>query len=95
MDRVRVGLTGLGLVFLLTLAGSVLSHADRKDAAPPAKSGEFLAQLGVVPSTESTNHADPAPPDAPPPDSAPDDEDATGVPVASPPATESAPARMV
>lgn len=55
MDRVRTGLTGLGLVFLFTLAASaVLSPGARsgkaKDAAEP------LAQLGVAPGAETPGH---------------------------------------
>jgi hypothetical protein len=55
MDRVRTGLTGLGLVFLFTLAASaILSPEPRsgkaKDAAEP------LAQLGVAPGAESPGH---------------------------------------
>ena len=55
MDRVRIGLTGLGAVFLLTLGASLtFGAADRDAAVAPAQKepGELLAQLGVAPSSE-------------------------------------------
>ncbi len=55
MNRVRAGLTGLGLVFLFTLMASV-AFAPSPTALPgnlPGKEpGEPLAQLGVAPSSE-------------------------------------------
>jgi len=47
----RAGLTGLGLVFLVTLTASALV-ANRAQDAPPDKAGEPLAQLGVAPGPE-------------------------------------------
>ena len=55
MDRVRVGLTGLGAVFLLTLGTSLLfggSEGDRAVAESRKEPGEPLAQLGVAPGSE-------------------------------------------
>jgi len=55
MDRVRVGLTGLGAVFLLTLGASLtFGAADRDQPAAHAQKepGEPLAQLGVAPGSE-------------------------------------------
>jgi hypothetical protein len=64
MQRVRIGLTGLALVFLLVLLGAVIrsfsndeqatmNMADRSIAAGAASNGqepsEPLAQLGVAP----------------------------------------------
>lgn len=64
MQRVRIGLTGLALVFLLVLLGAVIrsfsndeqatmNMADRSTAADAASNGqepsEPLAQLGVAP----------------------------------------------
>ena len=55
MDRVRVGLSGLGAVFLLTLGVSLAF--GRPDASPQVaesvkEPGEPLAQLGVAPGSE-------------------------------------------
>lgn len=55
MDRVRVGLSGLGAVFLLTLGVSLVF--GRPDASPQVSEsvkepGEPLAQLGVAPGSE-------------------------------------------
>ena len=55
MDRVRVGLSGLGAVFLLTLGVSLVF--GRPDASPKViesekEPGEPLAQLGVAPGSE-------------------------------------------
>lgn len=81
MDRLRAGLTGLGAVFLLTLAASLAFGHSGNHAAPTETAkepGEPLAQLGVAPgaekvapSPEITPYASPAPhADAPlaPPD---------------------------
>ncbi|MCG2840485.1 hypothetical protein L6Q21_05770 [Sandaracinobacter sp. RS1-74] len=55
MDRVRVGLSGLGVVFLLTL-GVSLAFGGRDAPTPLIESlkepGEPLAQLGVAPGSE-------------------------------------------
>lgn len=56
MDRVRTGLTGLGAVFLFTLAASLLfggePSAESRQAAQEKAPGETLAQLGVAPGSE-------------------------------------------
>lgn len=49
MHRIRAGVTGLGLVFLITLVGSVALAPSGRNAAPEGQ-GEPLAQLGVAPS---------------------------------------------
>lgn len=84
MDRMRAGLTGLGVVFLFTLAASLaFGPSDDEPAAVVSEKepGEPLAQLGVAPSNENANKADdaPSPEDAPP----------APVPPAAPPVTES------
>ncbi len=66
MDRVRVGLTGLGAVFLLTLGVSLVF--GRPDASPQVaetekEPGEPLAQLGVAPSAEPKLVVPPAAPE--------------------------------
>jgi len=56
-QRIRIGLTGLAIAFLLVLAGSVISSASEDDAGPPAANAEAnetepnepLAELGVAP----------------------------------------------
>jgi hypothetical protein len=60
MDRVRTGLTGLGLVFVLTLgASAVLRPAP--EPQPAKEAAEPLAQLGVAPGAEKPR-AEPAAP---------------------------------
>lgn len=49
MHRIRAGVTGLGLVFLVTLLGSIALAPSGRNAAPEGQ-GEPLAQLGVAPS---------------------------------------------
>ena len=63
----RAGFTGLGLVFLFTLAASVAFAPSAH--APPASSGdkapgEPLAQLGVAPGSEKDKTPPPTPPPA-------------------------------
>lgn len=53
MNRVRTGLTGLGIVFLLTLVASV-AFAPSQDLQSVKAPGEPLAQLGVAPSNDKT-----------------------------------------
>lgn len=69
MQRLRAGLTGLALVFLVTLVGSIALSPSDTQSPRPADPGEPLAELGVAPSpgdraagTESV-----APPAAPAP----------------------------
>ena len=60
MDRVRIGLTGLGAVFLLTLGTSLVfgNPAGNKPAAESRKEpGEPLAQLGVAPGSDKLEQA--------------------------------------
>lgn len=55
MDRVRVGLSGLGAVFLLTLGVSLVfggPDVPPKVAESEKEPGEPLAQLGVAPGSE-------------------------------------------
>lgn len=55
----RVGLTGLGVVFLITLgAAFAFGSADDRGAVPDNKPGEPLAQLGVAPGAEKVEPAD-------------------------------------
>lgn len=54
MDRVRTGLTGLGLVFLFTLLASVL-FAPMTQPGTGKETAEPLAQLGVAPGADKAN----------------------------------------
>lgn len=57
MDRVRTGLTGLGLVFVFTLVAAAM--VDPVPAVQPTKEGaEPLAQLGVAPGSDKNDPAD-------------------------------------
>lgn len=58
--RIRIGLTGLALAFLLVLLGSVINRSSRDDDAnttanaaanQAAEPNEPLAELGVAPGT--------------------------------------------
>ena len=63
-QRIRYGLTGLAIAFLIVLLGSVISRASRDDPQSVANAqvnaddpNEPLAQLGVAPGGEaSTNN---------------------------------------
>ncbi len=62
MDRMRAGLTGLGLVFLSTLAASLVfgPSGDDPAAVEHVKApGEPLAQLGVAPGIEKDKSGQP------------------------------------
>lgn len=54
-QRIRIGLTGLALAFILVLLGSIVSRSSRDDAANGAEQAvsnqgsEPLAELGVAP----------------------------------------------
>lgn len=69
MDRLRVGLTGLGAVFLLTLGVSLTfghSQGNAQLSDSRKEPGEPLAQLGVAPGAEksmidTTPYGQPAP----------------------------------
>lgn len=53
MDRIRVGLTGLAAVFLITLgAAFAFGSQGRQSGQPESKAGEPLAQLGVAPGAD-------------------------------------------
>ncbi|WP_448578969.1 hypothetical protein [Thermaurantiacus sp.] len=56
MQRIRAGLTGLSLVLIVTLLGS-LAYAPRSAAPGPA---EPLSELGVAPSPGVPRGAPPA-----------------------------------
>jgi hypothetical protein len=61
MQRIRIGLTGLGVVFLLVLLGAAISRSGDDGAANVAavntgEPNEPLAELGVAP---GTNEQDP------------------------------------
>lgn len=65
MDRIRVGLTGLGVVFLVTAAASLLFGPSQGEPAPATiakPAGEPLAQLGVAPNSEKEAGANPVGP---------------------------------
>ncbi|QMW22905.1 hypothetical protein [Sandaracinobacteroides saxicola] len=53
MQRIRAGLTGLGLVFLVVLVASILISPS-KTVVPAKAPGEPLAVLGVAPSQPDT-----------------------------------------
>ena len=55
MDRMRVGLTGLGVVFLITLGAAFAFGSAGAQAPPENKPGEPLAQLGVAPGAEKND----------------------------------------
>lgn len=59
MDRIRTGLTGLGAVFLVTAAASLLFAPDKAqtEAAAQQTPGEPLAQLGVAPGSDKLEGA--------------------------------------
>jgi hypothetical protein len=54
-QRIRIGLTGLALAFILVLLGSIVSRSSRDDAtngtqqAASNQGSEPLAELGVAP----------------------------------------------
>jgi hypothetical protein len=64
-QRIRYGLTGLALAFLVVLLGSIISKASRDDAtntvtqAASNEPAEPLAELGVAPgaSSDETNNS--------------------------------------
>jgi len=64
-QRIRYGLTGLAIAFLVVLIGSAISRASRDDGAPPATANaeanvvepsEPLAELGVAPGASDTGN---------------------------------------
>jgi hypothetical protein len=64
-QRIRIGLTGLAVAFLVVLLASVISRASRDDVTNAAaqasenEPSEPLAQLGVAPgASDTTNNSD-------------------------------------
>ena len=62
-QRIRFGLTGLAIAFLIVLLGSVISRASRDDAVAntqeqinDSQPNEPMAQLGVAPGGEATTN---------------------------------------
>jgi hypothetical protein len=66
IQRIRYGLTGLALVFLMVLVGTIISRSAEVPvengaanlAVPPS---DPLAELGVAPGTASDNEAGASP----------------------------------
>jgi hypothetical protein len=64
-ERIRYGLTGLAVAFLIILLGSIVSHSgrDEDDVAAAARNEaasapkEPLAELGVAPGPETSEPA--------------------------------------
>ncbi|MDQ3145241.1 MAG: hypothetical protein M3Q57_10265 [Pseudomonadota bacterium] len=66
IQRVRIGLTGLALVFLLVLLGTAVSRSSEDSSVPRAEANlsvndsvpdEPLAELGVAPGQSTTDNA--------------------------------------
>ncbi len=61
MQRIRIGLTGLAVVFLFVLLGTAISRSSEDPVAPPQQNepdqpNEPLAEIGAAPGTgTSTN----------------------------------------
>ena len=61
-QRIRIGLTGLAVAFLVVLLASVISRASRDDVTNAAQQAsenepsEPLAQLGVAPGASDTTN---------------------------------------
>ena len=63
-QRIRIGMTGLAIAFLLVLLGSVISRsgsddraANAQNAAINAEPNEPLAELGVAPGAGQANNS--------------------------------------
>jgi hypothetical protein len=60
-QRIRIGLTGLAIAFLLVLLGSVVSRSSRDSASNTAaqvatnEPSEPLAEMGVAPGASTAN----------------------------------------
>jgi hypothetical protein len=60
-QRIRIGLTGLAIAFLLVLLGSVISRSSRDtankaaDQAATNEPNEPLAEMGVAPGASTAN----------------------------------------
>lgn len=63
-QRIRIGLTGLAIAFLLVLLGSVISRSSREtannaaDHAATNEPSEPLAEMGATPGASATNSTD-------------------------------------
>ena len=63
-QRIRIGLTGLAIAFLLVLLGSVISRSSRDtgnnsaDQAVTNEPSEPLAEMGVAPGASTSNSTD-------------------------------------
>lgn len=62
-QRIRYGLTGLAIAFLVVLLGSVISRASRENSPTVANAdvnaaapNEPMAELGVAPGADVTNN---------------------------------------
>lgn len=65
-QRIRYGLTGLAMVFLVVLLGAALRRVGEEQKAPPAPTvatdpNEPLAEIGAAPGQGSDNAALPEP----------------------------------
>jgi hypothetical protein len=64
-ERIRYGLTGLAIAFLIILLGAVISRSSRTSAPPTAaeqnaemnQPSEPLAELGVAPGADQNQQA--------------------------------------
>ena len=62
MQRIRIGLTGLAVVFLFVLLGTAISRSSGDSIAPPAQNelvepSEPLAEIGAAPGMTTENEA--------------------------------------
>ena len=61
-QRVRIGLTGLALAFILVLLGSIVSRSSRDDISNAAQQAsanepsEPLAELGIAPGASGSSN---------------------------------------
>jgi hypothetical protein len=62
MQRIRIGLTGLAVVFLFVLLGTAISRSSEDPVAPPEQNelqepSEPLAEIGAAPGATTENEA--------------------------------------
>ena len=62
MQRIRIGLTGLAVVFLFVLLGTAISRSSEDPVAPPQQNeaqepSEPLAEIGAAPGMTTENEA--------------------------------------
>ena len=62
MQRIRIGLTGLAVVFLFVLLGTAISRSSEDPVAPTAQNelqepSEPLAEIGAAPGAATENEA--------------------------------------